>query len=52
MAWTFLEIVTAAQARLRVLSEQMGRLSEAGATMTAALWPGAVAPTSFTRLAR
>ena len=52
VAWTFPEIVTAAEARLRVLSEQMGRLSEAGAAMTAALWPGAVAPTSFTRLAR
>ena len=37
VAWTFPEIVTAAEARLRVLSEQMGRLSEAGATMMAAL---------------
>ena len=52
MAWTFPEIVTAAEASLRVLSEQMGRLSEAGTPMTAALWPGSVAPNSFTRLAR
>nr|XP_020194210.1 kinetochore protein Nuf2-like [Aegilops tauschii subsp. strangulata] len=52
VAWTFSDIVTTAEARLRVLSEQMGQLSEAGAVMTAALWPGAVAPTSFRRLAR
>ena len=49
---TFSEIVTAAKACLRVLGEQMGRLSEAGAAMTAALWPGSLAPNSFTRLAR
>nr|XP_020183203.1 nuclease SbcCD subunit C-like [Aegilops tauschii subsp. strangulata] len=52
VAWTFSEIVTAAEAHLRVLSEQMGRLSEAGAAMTAALWLGSVTPNSFTRMAR
>mgnify|MGYP006968181818 CR=1 FL=1 len=52
VAWTFPEIMTAAEARLRVLGDQMGRLSQAGTTMTAALWPGSVAPTSFMRLAR
>ena len=52
VAWTFPEIVTTAQALLRVLSDQMGRLSQAGAAMTAALWPGSVAQSSFTRLAR
>ena len=52
VAWTFPEIVTTAQALLRVLSDQMGRLSQAGAAMTAALWPGSVALGSFTRLAR
>ena len=51
VAWTFPDIVTAAQARLRILSDQMGRLSQADAMMTAALWPGSVAPNSFTRLA-
>ena len=51
-AWTFPEIMHAAEARLRVLGVQMTRVSEAGAGMTAALWPGSVAPTSFTRLAR
>jgi hypothetical protein len=51
-AWTFPEIIHAAEARLRVMSVQMARLSEAGTAMTAALWPGAVAPDSFTRLAR
>ena len=30
----------------------MGQLSEAGTAMTVALWPSAVAPNSFTRLAR
>ena len=44
--------MTAAEARLRVLSEQMGWLSEAGVAMTAALWLGSVAPNNFTRLAR
>nr|XP_020155088.1 uncharacterized protein LOC109740438 [Aegilops tauschii subsp. strangulata] len=52
VAWTFAEIVTTAEARLRVLGEQMGRLSEAGAAMTTALWPGTFMPNSFTRLAR
>lgn len=51
MAWAFPEIVTAAEARLRIMGDQMGRLSQAGAMMTAALWPGSVAPSSFTRLA-
>ena len=52
MAWTFPEIVAAAEARLRVSSEQMGQLSRAGTAMTAALWPGAVMPNSFTWLGR
>ena len=43
--------MSAAEARLRFLGEQMERLSEAGTAMTAALWPGAVTPNSFTRLA-
>ena len=37
VACTFPEILAAAEARLQVLSEQMGRLSEAGTAMTAAL---------------
>ena len=52
VAWTFPEIMAAAEARLRVLSEQMGRLSEAGMAMTEALWPDSVAPNSFTWLPR
>ena len=44
--------MTAAKAHLRILGDQMGRLSQAGLTMTVALWPGSVAPNSFTRLAR
>lgn len=51
-AWTFPEIMRAAETRLRVLSTQMTRLTEAGVGMTAALWPGSVAPGSLTRLAR
>ena len=51
VAWTFPKIMTAAQTRLWVLSDQMGRLSQAGAAMMAALWPGAVTLNSFTRLA-
>ena len=52
VAWTFLEIITAAEARLRVLGMQMGWLSKAGTTMTAALRPDSVEPSSFMRLAR
>ena len=37
VAWTFPEIVAATEARLRVLSKQMGRLSGADTAMTAAL---------------
>ena len=50
-AWTFPEIIAAAEARLRVLGTQMERLSRAGTTMTAALWPDSVHPRSFSRLA-
>lgn len=50
--WTFPEIMTAAEARLRVLGEQMGRLSQVGMAMTTTLWPGSVEPNSFTWLAR
>ena len=52
MVWTFPEIITAAEARLRVLGTQMERLSQAGTTIMMALWLGAVVPRSFTRLAR
>ena len=52
VAWTFSKIVTAAEARLRVLSEQMGWLSKAGTAMTAAFWPGSVASNNFMWLAR
>ena len=52
VAWTFPEIITAAEARLRVLGTQMERLSQAGTTMTEALWPDSVHPCSFSRLAR
>ena len=51
MAWTFSEIIFAAEARLRLLGTQMERLSRAGTAMTMALWPGAVMPSSFTCLA-
>ena len=37
VARTFSEIMTAAEARLRVLGEQMGRLSQAGTAMTTTL---------------
>ena len=47
MAWTFPEIIAAAEARLRVLGTQMERLSRAGTAMTAALWPDSVHPRSF-----
>ena len=50
-AWTFPEIVAAAEARLRALGTQMERLSQAGTAMTAALWPDSVHPRSFSRLA-
>ena len=52
VAWTFPEIVTATQTRLWVPSDQMGRLSQAGAAMMAALWTGSIASGSFTRLAQ
>ena len=50
-AWTFPEIIAAAEARLRVLGSQMERLSRAG-TATEALWSDSVHPRSFSRLAR
>ena len=52
MAWTFPEIITAAEARLLVLGTQMGQLSQAGTAMTAALWSGVVVSSSFAGLAR
>ena len=52
VVWTFPEIVTTAEARPRVLGDQMGWLSQASTAMMAALWPGSVTPTSFTRLVR
>ena len=52
MAWTFPEIIAAAEARLRVLGTQMERLSRASTAMTTALWPDSVHPCSFSRLAR
>ena len=52
MAWTFPEIIASAEARLQVLGTQFGRLSQSGTAMTAALWPGSVQPSSFSRLAR
>ena len=52
VAWTFPEIIAAAEARLQVLGTQLGRLSQAGTAMTAALWPDSVQPSSFSRLAR
>ena len=52
VAWTFPEIIAAAEARLRVLGTQMERLSQVGTAMTADLWPDSVRPSSFTRLAR
>ena len=52
VAWTFPEIVTAAEAHLHVLGDQMGWLSQAGKAMTVALWTGSVASNSFTRLER
>ena len=52
MAWTFPEIIAAAEARLQALGTQLGWLSEAGTAMTAALWPDSVQPSSFSRLAR
>ena len=51
VAWTFPEIITTAEARLRVLGTQMERLSQAGTMMTATLWPDSIQPRSFTRLA-
>ena len=44
--------MTAAQTCLRVLSDLMGPLSQAGAAMAAAPWSGSIASGSFTRLAR
>ena len=52
VAWTFPEIIAAAEARLQVLGTQLGRLSQAGTAMTAALLPDSVQPSSFSRLAR
>ena len=52
VAWTFLEIIATAEARLQALGTQLGRLSQAGIAMTAALWPDSVQPSSFSRLAR
>ena len=52
VAWTFPEIIAAAEARLRVLGTQMGWLSQAGTVMMATLWPDSVEPSSFTCLAR
>ena len=52
VAWTFPGIIVAAEARLRVLGTQLGRLSQAGTAMRAALWPDSIEPSSFTRLAR
>ena len=52
MAWTFWEIIIAAEARLQVLGTQLGRLSQAGTALTVALWPDSVQPSSFSRLAR
>ena len=52
MAWTFPEIIAAAEAHLRVLGTQMEWLSWAGTVMTAALWPDSVQPSSFLRPAR
>ena len=49
-AWTFPDIIAAAEAQLRVLGTQMERLSRAGTAMTAALWPDSVHPRSFSRL--
>ena len=37
VGWTFPEIVTAAEARLRVLDDQMGRLYRVGVAITAPL---------------
>ena len=51
-AWTFLEIIAAAEARLRALGTQMERLPQADTAMTAALWPHSIHPCSFSRLAR
>ena len=51
-AWTFPEIIAAAEARLRVLGTQMERLSWVGTAMMTALWPDFVHPCSFSRLAR
>ena len=51
-AWTFLEIIAAAEALLRVLGTQMERLSQAGTAMTTALWSDFVHQCSFSRLAR
>jgi len=51
VAWTFSEIIAAAEARLQVLRTLLGRLSQAGTAMTAALCPGSVQPSSFSCLA-
>lgn len=42
VAWSFLEIIAAAEARLQVLGTQMERLSRAGTAMTTSLWPDSV----------
>ena len=52
MAWNFPEIIAAAEAHLQVLGTQLGRLSQAGIAMTAALWPDSVQPSTLLRLAR
>ena len=52
VAWTFPEIIAAAEARLQALGTEMERLSRAGTAMTAALWPDSVHLCSFSRLAR
>ena len=46
------EITVAAKARLEAVERQMNQLFEDGLSMVAALWPGAVAPSSVSRLAR
>ena len=47
VAWTFPEIIAAAEARLQVLGTLLGWLSQAGTAMTAALWLDSVQPSSF-----
>ena len=51
-AWTFLEIIAAAEARLWVLGTQMERLSRAGTAMTTALWPDSDRLHNFSHLGR